>query len=44
MQRTRLVIEVAELRSPDDGEYAITRGGLIQAEIESLPVRRLDAA
>ena len=37
MERTRLPFEVDELRSPDDGEYAVARGALIQAEIESTP-------
>lgn len=44
IERARLAIAVSELRSPDDGEYAISRGGLIQAEIDGFPVRRLDAA
>jgi hypothetical protein len=44
IDRARLAISVSELRSPDDGEYAITRGGLIRAEIESQPIRRWEAA
>lgn len=44
LQRSRLPITASELRSPDDGVYALARGALIQAEIESLPIRYLDAA
>jgi hypothetical protein len=44
VERARLPVTVAELRSPDDGEFAIARGGLIQAETNSLPLRTPSAA
>ncbi|MBL8848084.1 MAG: hypothetical protein JNG89_00280, partial [Planctomycetaceae bacterium] len=37
IERARLPFDVDELRSPDDGEYAVARGALILAEIESIP-------
>ena len=37
IERARLPFDVDELRSPDDGEFAVARGALIQAEIESTP-------
>lgn len=37
VQRARLPLTVTELRAPDDGDFAISRGALIEAEIESAP-------
>ena len=44
VQRARLPMTVSELRAPDDAEFAIPRGALIQAEIESTPLARPSAA